>query len=165
MTLTRNAWVYFAWVLEPLLQEVGGLFTPRVSDGCNSFDIVCLCVCVCLSVTTLTGERTDIWTWFFVCRSSGRISRSNLKVKVIGQGQGHQVKKCNEEVIKTPEVILVKFHIKGDRHSYVDGAAQRSRQQDHLLSLRSGHAFDTIYEWSGYDAGCFQRICGFFLYG
>ncbi len=30
------------------------LVTPGVSDGCISFDIVCLCVCV--SVTTLTTE-------------------------------------------------------------------------------------------------------------
>ena len=63
--------------------------TPSVGDGCNSFDIVCLsfcvCVCVCLSVTTLTSERTDIRTWFLVCRSSGRISRSSSKVKVVGQ--------------------------------------------------------------------------------
>ncbi len=64
------------------------LFTPRISDGCNSFDIVCLCVCVCLSVTTL---RTNRQTWMLVCRSSGRISRSSSKVKV--KGQGHQVKK------------------------------------------------------------------------
>ncbi len=26
------------------------IFTPSVSGGCNSFDIVCVCVCVCLSV-------------------------------------------------------------------------------------------------------------------
>ncbi len=24
------------------------IITPRVSDGCNSFDLVCLCVCLCV---------------------------------------------------------------------------------------------------------------------
>ena len=28
--------------------HVSTVITPGVSDGCNSFDIVCLCVCVCL---------------------------------------------------------------------------------------------------------------------
>ncbi len=42
-------------------------------------------VCVCLA---LTGEQTNIRTWNLVWRSSGRISRSSLKVI----GQGHQVK-------------------------------------------------------------------------
>ncbi len=58
------------------------IFTPSVSDGCNSFGTFSVCVCVCLA---LTGERTNIRTWILVWRSSGRISSSSLKVKVIGQ--------------------------------------------------------------------------------
>ena len=58
--------------------------------GCNSFDIVCP------SVTTLTAERTSIQTWFLVCRSSGRISRSSSKVKVIGQRSRSLGQKCLE---------------------------------------------------------------------
>ncbi len=113
-------------------------------------------MCVCLLPLSTANAQTyapDFWC-------AGQVEG------YLGQGHSHQVKKCNEEVLKKPEVILVKFHIEGDseedRHSDLDGAAQRSRQQDHLLSLRSGHAFDTIYEWSGYNAGCFQSICGFF---
>ncbi len=37
------------------------LFTPRVSGGCNSFDMVCVCVCVSVCLTTL-AEWTDIQT-------------------------------------------------------------------------------------------------------
>ncbi len=68
----------------PYSIELQCIFTPRVSDGCNSFAIVILsfCLSVCLA---LTAKRTDIRTWFSVCRSSGRISRSSSKVKVIGQ--------------------------------------------------------------------------------
>ncbi len=32
-------------------------FTPRVSDGCNSFGIVCECVSVCLSVSLSWPNR------------------------------------------------------------------------------------------------------------
>ncbi len=39
-------------------------------------------VSVCL---TLMAERTDTLNWILACRSSGRISRSNSNVKVIGQ--------------------------------------------------------------------------------
>ena len=38
-------------------------FTPRVSDGCNSFGIVCVCVCdsVCLSRShRRTDRHTDL---------------------------------------------------------------------------------------------------------
>ncbi len=59
------------------------IFTPCFNDGYNSFDIVCLCVRVC--VTTLLAKWTDIWTWISGCRSSGWISRSSSKVKVIDQ--------------------------------------------------------------------------------
>ncbi len=65
--------------------------TPHVTlwrVGYNSFDIVCVSVCVSVCVCvrlTLTAKRMDIQTWISVCRSSGRISRSSLKVKVIGQ--------------------------------------------------------------------------------
>ncbi len=46
---------------------------------------LCVCVCVILSVClTLTVEWTDVQTWILVCRSSGRIPRSALKVKVKG---------------------------------------------------------------------------------
>ncbi len=49
-----------------MVWEKGPIITPRVSDGCNSFDIICVCVCVsvslCVYVTTLTAERTDIQT-------------------------------------------------------------------------------------------------------
>ena len=71
---------------ESQIHEVSSLniVTRRVSGWCNSFGIVCVCTyaCVCL---TLTGKRTDIQTWFLAWRSSGRISRSSSKVKVIGQ--------------------------------------------------------------------------------
>ncbi len=43
---------------------------------------MCVSVSVCLA---LTAERTDVQTWILACRSSGKISRSSLKVKVIGQ--------------------------------------------------------------------------------
>ncbi len=65
------------------------LITPRVSGGCNSFDILCVCVSVCLSVSvrlTILAEWTDIQTWILVSRSNLSISRLSLNVKVIGQG-------------------------------------------------------------------------------
>ncbi len=66
------------------------LITPHVTlwrVRCNSVDIVSVCVClsVCVCVTTLTAKRTDIHTWISLCRSSGRISRSSSKIKVIVQ--------------------------------------------------------------------------------
>ena len=64
------------------------MFSPCVSGGCISFGIVCLSVCL-----ALTAKRTDIWNWFSACRSSGRISKSILKVKVIGQRSRSQCKK------------------------------------------------------------------------
>ncbi len=41
--------------------DPGVLITPSVSDGCNSFDIVCVsvCLCVCLSVCEHSHDRTD----------------------------------------------------------------------------------------------------------
>ena len=46
----------------------------------------CVSVWVCLSVRlTLLAKRTDIRTWILAYRSSGRISRSSSKVKLIGQ--------------------------------------------------------------------------------
>ncbi len=56
------------------------VFTPSVSDRCNSFGTICVYVCL-----ALTSERTNIQTWILVWTSSGRISRSSSKVKVIGQ--------------------------------------------------------------------------------
>ncbi len=137
------------------------IFTSRISNGCNSFDTMCLCVCVrvfqkrnffsyqsakltncppvprkhspqittksdlvlickdslvgsgeqlvnlalwsskklrfwntLVCVATLTAERTDIQIWLFVCRSSGRISRSSSKIKGIGQMSRSWGKKC-----------------------------------------------------------------------
>ena len=32
------------------LQNGKAIFTPRVSDWCNSFDLMCLCVCVYVCV-------------------------------------------------------------------------------------------------------------------
>ncbi len=63
--------------------QCNSLFTPRVSDGCNSFDIVCPSVCVglCASVTTLMVEKKYIPTWFLVCRSNGKITKSSSKVR------------------------------------------------------------------------------------
>ncbi len=68
----------------PAPWSIGFYYTRRLwRVGCNSFGIVCVSVSV--SVTTLMAKRTDIQTWISACRSSGRISRSSLKVKVIGQ--------------------------------------------------------------------------------
>ena len=56
-------------------------YTPNLwRDGCNSFGIVCLFVRL-----TLGTEWTDIRSWILAWRSSGRISRSSSKIKVIGQ--------------------------------------------------------------------------------
>ncbi len=49
------------------------------------------CMPVCLCVTSLTAELFRHTDLISTCRSSGRISRSSLEVRVIGQG--HQVKK------------------------------------------------------------------------
>ena len=59
------------------------IITPCISRCCNSFDIVC--VCVCMSRIHSWTLLRDIWTWNLELRSSGRISRSSLKVKIIGQ--------------------------------------------------------------------------------
>ncbi len=45
--------------LGPIAARSYVLVTPRVSDGCNSFDIVCLSVCVCVSVCYHSHWRTD----------------------------------------------------------------------------------------------------------
>ncbi len=68
-------------MLSVVPQENPNFITPRVSDGCNSFDIVCLCVCVsvCLSVTTLTSKQTygpDFWCAGQVERYLGQVERS-----------------------------------------------------------------------------------------
>ena len=57
------------------------LLLPASATG-----VIVLALCVILSVClALTAERTDIQTCILACRSSGRISRSSSKVKVIGQ--------------------------------------------------------------------------------
>ncbi len=48
--------------------------------GDKSPESVCLCVRL-----TLLAERIDIQTWIMAWMSSGRISRSSLLVKVVGQ--------------------------------------------------------------------------------
>ena len=55
---------------------------------------VCMAVClsVFLSVQAIIFEPLDIETSFWVCRYILTISRSNLSIKVIGQGQGHMRK-------------------------------------------------------------------------
>ncbi len=59
--------------------------TPRVSGGCNSFDIIYASVCVHL---TLPSEGTNVQNLTLACRSGLSISRSSLNVKVKGQGRG-----------------------------------------------------------------------------
>ncbi len=63
---------------------IWSLHPTSLTCRCNSFDVVCLCVCpsICL---TLPAKRTNTQTWILAKRYSGRISRSSLKVKVIGQ--------------------------------------------------------------------------------
>ncbi len=62
------------------------IFTSHVCDVSGVIILTsCVCLCVGVSVTTLMAKRTDIQTWIPACRSSGRISRSSSKVKVIGQ--------------------------------------------------------------------------------
>ena len=59
------------------------LFTPRISDGCNSFDIVCLCVCL-LPLSCLNGQtyRPEFWYVGQVEGYLGQVQRSRSKVKV-----------------------------------------------------------------------------------
>ncbi len=66
------------------------VFTPSVSDGCNSFGIVILCVCVSVSLSR-PNEQTYRLEFWHVGQVEGYLSqvwRSRSKVK----GQGHQVK-------------------------------------------------------------------------
>ncbi len=46
------------------IQSVCDFITPRVSNRCNSFDIVCLtvcpCVCVCYHFPRQTNRHTDM---------------------------------------------------------------------------------------------------------
>ncbi len=76
-----------------LPMELNVLHTPNhkiiTTHVCDVSGVIVLtssvCVCVCLCVTTLTAKWTSIQNWILVCWSSGRISRSSSKVKVIGQ--------------------------------------------------------------------------------
>ncbi len=83
MSYTTLCCVVHLWFYTPVT-----FYTP--CHVCDVSGVIVLtssvCVCVCLCVTTLTAKRTDIQTRISVCRSSGRISRSSSKVKVIGQG-------------------------------------------------------------------------------
>ena len=54
-----------------------------------------MCVCVCVSVRAITCEPVDIETSFLVWWYILTISRSNLSIKVIGQGQGHLMENAN----------------------------------------------------------------------
>ena len=36
------------------------------------------------------------------------------------------------------------------------------KYDSYFCLVRNNDIFDTIYEWYGYDVGCFQSICGFF---
>ena len=57
------------------------IITTLVNNRCNSFDVVCLCMHLSHS-----PDQTDrLTTWILAGRSSGRISRSNSKVKVINR--------------------------------------------------------------------------------
>ncbi len=106
------------------------IFTPRVSDGCNSFAIVTLsfCLSVCLA---LTAKRTDIQTWFSACRSS-----LNFKVKV--KSQGHQVKKrFSMRCIIVRQQKLIQMKPTGKR---------LTQMKPGLLQVNN-NIFDTIYEW------------------
>ena len=55
---------------------------------------VCLSVClsVFLSVQAITFEPLDIETSFLVCMYIRTISRSSLRIRSLGQGQGHMRK-------------------------------------------------------------------------
>ncbi len=48
-------------VSQVCILPVFSIFTPHVSDGCNSFDNVCECLCLSVSLTLLT-KQTDIQT-------------------------------------------------------------------------------------------------------
>ncbi len=65
--------------------------------------------------------------------SSGRISRSSLKVKVKGQGQ--EVKNIHWDYPLTSET-----------ESLVYQPAKEETKE---------------YNWKEYDVGCFQSVCGF----
>ena len=44
----------------PFMYGVECIITPRVSDVCNSFDIVCLSVCVCYHSSRRTNKQTNL---------------------------------------------------------------------------------------------------------
>ena len=70
---------------KPYISFASHSYTVLSLHPASAKGVIVLTSSVCLSVTTLTAERTNIRTWFLVCRLSGRISRSGLKVKVVGQ--------------------------------------------------------------------------------
>ena len=103
------------------------LITPRVSDGCNSFDIVCVSVCV-LPPSQLNGQiyGHDFWCVCQVEEYLGQVQRSRSKVK----GQGHQVKKCIRGVFGLMELDeLMGLHHDEDANSNLGEASHCGRHR------------------------------------
>ncbi len=126
LDLNADTKVYAFKFITPHVCDVSGE-TVLTSSLCMS---VCLSVCVC--VTTFPAKRTDRRTWISACRSSGRISRLRLKVKV--KCQGHQVKN-------------------------IFGLPIADEAGGHRCSCQGSDWGIQLYR---YNVGCFQRVCFFF---
>ena len=70
-----------------------------------------MCLSVCYHSHSRKDRHTDLIFW---CRSSGRISRSSEKVKVIGQRSTGKKSWIWWRGDDWPEAILVEFHSEGD---------------------------------------------------
>ena len=71
----------------------------------------------------------------------------------------------NTPVMKMKAVILVKLCSEEDTGSEEGRRGdldETSLLKNITVLVRNNNTFETIYEWWGYDAGCFQSVCVFF---
>ncbi len=120
---------YTSWLCSVIMDVI-------IPASATSVIVLTLWVLVWVCVTTLRTEQTDTWTSISASRSSGRISRSSSKVKVVRQrsrspGQNNVFRGCQ---------WWMKLEIS-------DGAA------------KEGTMYIYNYILYSYDAGCFQSVC------
>ena len=113
--------------------------------------VIVLASSVCLSVRlsiclALTAERTDVQTLILAWRSSGRLSRSSSKVKVIGQ----RSRSPGQKTFFLWDVIIV-LNAEETRKWLILLQRKLALLQQAPLSGTCGRSdsniFDTIYEW------------------
>ena len=126
--------------------------------------IIVLTLCVCV-FTTLSTECTDIQTWNSACRSNGRISRSNLKVKDNRSKRLRGVIFWPDNKDRWSYTVITRktycIHSKISAYAYI-------QRKLNIVRLFSTYAYFYIvgaYLWRKYDSKAHMRLflrCAYF---